>query len=63
MAYWNIEEEKNVIEQAKEEIKEAIQKVDQYPKQKVSDLIGNMYEKMPANLKEQNEIYKAKESK
>lgn len=44
-------------------MKEAIQKVDQYPKQKVSDLIGNMYEKMPANLKEQNEIYKAKESK
>jgi pyruvate dehydrogenase E1 component alpha subunit len=60
---WNEEEEKKVIEQTKEEIKEAIQKVDQYPKQKVTNLIENMYEKMPATLKEQYQIYKEKESK
>ncbi|KWW21388.1 pyruvate dehydrogenase (acetyl-transferring) E1 component subunit alpha [Peribacillus simplex] len=60
---WNEEEEKKVIEQAKEDIKAAIQKADQYPKQKVTDLIKNMYEKMPGNLQEQYEIYKEKESK
>ncbi|MHA7098548.1 pyruvate dehydrogenase (acetyl-transferring) E1 component subunit alpha [Priestia aryabhattai] len=60
---WNEEKENRVIEQAKEEIKEAIQKADQYPKQKVTDLMKNMYEKMPHNLKEQYEIYKTKESK
>ncbi|MBD1380897.1 pyruvate dehydrogenase (acetyl-transferring) E1 component subunit alpha [Metabacillus arenae] len=60
---WNEEEETKVIEQAKEDIKEAIKKADDYPKQKVTDLIENMYEELPVNLKEQYEIYKAKESK
>ncbi|MBS4195157.1 pyruvate dehydrogenase (acetyl-transferring) E1 component subunit alpha [Lederbergia citri] len=60
---WNEEEEDQVVEQAKEEIREAIQKVDQYPKLKVTDLIGNMFEKMPDSLREQYEIYKSKESK
>ncbi|WP_226665939.1 pyruvate dehydrogenase (acetyl-transferring) E1 component subunit alpha [Metabacillus litoralis] len=60
---WNEEEENKVIEQAKEDIKEAIQKADKYPKQKVTDLMEIMYEEMPYNLKEQYEIYKAKESK
>lgn len=60
---WNEEEENKTIEQAKEDIKEAIQKADKYPKQKVTDLMENMYEEMPYNLKEQYEIYKAKESK
>lgn len=60
---WNEEEENKTIEQAKEDIKEAIQKADKYPKQKVTDLMDNMYETMPYNLSEQYEIYKAKESK
>ncbi|AZB42769.1 pyruvate dehydrogenase (acetyl-transferring) E1 component subunit alpha [Bacillus sp. FJAT-42376] len=60
---WSEEEENKVIEQAKEEIKQAIKKADDYPKQKVTDLMGIMYEEMPNNLKEQFEIYKAKESK
>ncbi len=60
---WNEEEENKVIEQAKEDIKEAIKKADEQPKQKVTDLIANMYEKMPNNLVEQMEIYKEKESK
>lgn len=61
---WSKEKEEEVIERAKEEIKEAIKKADQAPKQKVSDLIGNMYaSEMPYNLKEQLEIYKEKESK
>ena len=60
---WNEEKENEVIEQAKEEIKEAIKKADKAPKQKVTDLMNIMFEEMPYNLKEQYEIYKAKESK
>lgn len=60
---WNEEQETAVIERAKEEIKEAIKKADATPKQKVTDLMEIMYEEMPANLKEQYEIYKEKESK
>ena len=60
---WSEEKEEEVIERAKEEIKEAIKKADQAPKQKVTELIANMYEELPYNLKEQYEIYKEKESK
>jgi pyruvate dehydrogenase E1 component alpha subunit len=60
---WSEEKENEVIEQAKEDIKEAIKKADTAPKQKVTDLMSIMYEEMPENLKEQYEIYKAKESK
>lgn len=60
---WNEDEENKVIEQAKEDIKEAIAKADEYPKQKVTDLISNMYEELPNNLQEQMEIYKEKESR
>ena len=60
---WNDEKENEVIEQAKEEIKEAIKKADAAPKQKVTDLMSFMFEEMPQNLKEQYEIYKEKESK
>ena len=61
---WNEEKENEVIEQAKEDIKEAIKKADGAPKQKVTDLNFNiMYEELPQNLKEQYEIYTAKESK
>jgi pyruvate dehydrogenase E1 component alpha subunit len=60
---WSEEEENKVIDQAKDDIKQAIKKADQYPKQKVTDLISHMYEELPANLQEQMEEYKAKESK
>lgn len=60
---WSEEKEIEVIQQAKADIKEAIQKADSAPKQKVTDLISIMYEEMPQTLKEQYEIYKAKESK
>ncbi|MFD1849197.1 pyruvate dehydrogenase (acetyl-transferring) E1 component subunit alpha [Oceanobacillus bengalensis] len=60
---WSEEEENKVIEEAKADIKEAIKKAEKYPKQKVTDLIGNMYEELPSNLVEQMEEYKAKESK
>lgn len=60
---WSEEKENEVMEQAKEEIKAAIKKADAAPKQKVTDLLGIMYEEMPFNVKEQMDIYKAKESK
>ncbi|GEM02949.1 pyruvate dehydrogenase E1 component alpha subunit [Halolactibacillus halophilus] len=60
---WSEEEENEVIERAKEEIKAAIKEADGIPKQKVTELIGNMYETLPQNLQEQMEEYKAKESK
>ncbi|MFB1051576.1 pyruvate dehydrogenase (acetyl-transferring) E1 component subunit alpha [Paraliobacillus sp. JSM ZJ581] len=60
---WSEEQENEVIEKAKEEIKAAIKKADGQPKQKVSELIENMYEVLPAHLEEQLEEFKAKESK
>lgn len=60
---WSQEEEEAVVEKAKEEIKEAIKQADQYPKQKVTDLIDNMFEELPVNLVEQKQLYKEKESK
>lgn len=61
---WDEQKEESVIERAKEEIKEAIKLADQAPKQKVTELMDNMYaEDMPSNLKEQYAIYKEKESK
>ncbi|MGM8364278.1 pyruvate dehydrogenase (acetyl-transferring) E1 component subunit alpha [Virgibacillus sp. W0181] len=60
---WSEEEENKVIEDAKEDIKEAIKEADKYPKQKVTDLIGNMFEELPYHLQEQMQEYKEKESK
>lgn len=60
---WSEEEENKVIEDAKEQIKQAIKEADEQPKQKVTDLIENMYDVKPFNLVEQLEIYKQKESK
>ncbi|MEC5422841.1 pyruvate dehydrogenase (acetyl-transferring) E1 component subunit alpha [Virgibacillus sp. C22-A2] len=60
---WSEEEENKVIEEAKEDIKKAIKKADEYPKQKVTDFIKNMHEELPVNLQEQLEEYKEKESK
>lgn len=60
---WSEEEENEVIEKAKEDIREAIKKADEYPKQKVSEFISHMFEELPFQLQEQYDEYKAKESK
>ncbi|WP_414043508.1 pyruvate dehydrogenase (acetyl-transferring) E1 component subunit alpha [Macrococcus animalis] len=61
---WTEEKENEIIEKAKEDIKNAIKEADATPKQTVSQLIELMYtEEMPFNLKEQYEIHKEKESK
>lgn len=60
---WSKDEEDKVIDQAKDDIKAAIKKADETPKQKVTDLIQIMHDELPHNLKEQLEEYKEKESK
>ncbi|WP_342525955.1 pyruvate dehydrogenase (acetyl-transferring) E1 component subunit alpha [Chryseomicrobium sp. FSL W7-1435] len=60
---WTEEKENEVIERAKEEIKEAVKKADAAPKQKVTDLIDIMYDENPYNLDEQKAYYTEKESK
>lgn len=59
---WTEADEEAVIEQAKEDIREAIKQADAYPKQKVTQLIENMFEELPVNLEEQLAEYKRKES-
>ncbi|TGB05076.1 pyruvate dehydrogenase (acetyl-transferring) E1 component subunit alpha [Halobacillus salinus] len=60
---WSEEEENELIEKTKEEIKAAVKEADNTPKQKVTDLMDIMYEELPSNLKEQREEYSEKESK
>lgn len=60
---WDEQKENEVIEKAKEDIKVAIKKADETPKQKVTEFISNMYEVMPEHLKEQFEHYQGKELK
>src|SRR5699024_3988938 len=60
---WSEEKENEVIEQAKDDIREAIKQADAYPKQKVTELMDFMYEDMPVNLKEQYKECEEKESK
>ncbi|WP_132744658.1 pyruvate dehydrogenase (acetyl-transferring) E1 component subunit alpha [Scopulibacillus darangshiensis] len=60
---WSKEEEDKIVDQAKEDIKKSIKEADKTPKQKVTDLIGIMFETLPHNLAEQLEEYRKKESK
>ncbi|AIM24899.1 pyruvate dehydrogenase E1 component subunit alpha PdhA [Melissococcus plutonius] len=60
---WSEEKEEKVIEQTKEEIKQAISEADKIPKQKVSDFLKNMFEDQPQTIQEQIAFYEAKESK
>ncbi|UOQ43191.1 pyruvate dehydrogenase (acetyl-transferring) E1 component subunit alpha [Halobacillus salinarum] len=60
---WSEDEENEVVEQAKKDVKAAIKEADNTPKQKVTDLISLMYEELPSNLQDQMEEYKEKESK
>lgn len=60
---WSDEEEEKVVEEAKQDVKEALKKADETPKQKVSDLISIMNDQLPRHLQEQLEEYKEKESR
>lgn len=58
---WNEKLENDVIEEAKEDVKEAIKLVDATPKQKVADLLEVMFEEMPSNLAEQYQTLQSEE--
>lgn len=58
---WSEEQEEEVIESCKNEIKEAVTAIGKVEKQKVSDFLKNMYEVAPQNIKEQIAIYEEKE--
>ncbi|MGZ9848711.1 pyruvate dehydrogenase (acetyl-transferring) E1 component subunit alpha [Macrococcus psychrotolerans] len=61
---WSEEKENEVMDRAKEDIKNAIKEADATPKQTVTQLMEIMYsDNVPQNIKEQLEIYKEKESK
>ena len=58
---WTQEQEDEVIETCKQEIKEAVTVIGKVEKQKVSDFLKNMYEVSPQNIKEQIAVYEEKE--
>jgi len=58
---WTEEKELRVIETAKEDVKRAIKQAESESKTKVSNLIENMYEKLPFNLREQLNLVKEEE--
>lgn len=60
---WSEEKEEAVVEQAKEEAREAIKKAESAPTQKVSDFLRNMYETPDTITAEQIKEYEAKENK
>ena len=60
---WSEKDEEAVIEQAKQDVADAIKKADEYPKMKVTDLIDVMFETLPPALEEQKAEYAGKESK
>ncbi|MDN6625614.1 MAG: pyruvate dehydrogenase (acetyl-transferring) E1 component subunit alpha [Pisciglobus halotolerans] len=58
---WSEEQEEEVIESCKKEIKEAVAATGRIEKQKVSDFLKNMYEVAPQNIEEQIAQYEEKE--
>ncbi|SDI65145.1 pyruvate dehydrogenase (acetyl-transferring) E1 component subunit alpha [Natribacillus halophilus] len=59
---WTEEKENKIVDQAKADVKEAMKKAEEIPRQKVSDLIEIMGNDLSNNLQEQLEEYRAKES-
>jgi pyruvate dehydrogenase E1 component alpha subunit len=60
---WSQEDEERVIEEAKAAVADAIKMADSTPKQKVSDLIGFMFETLPPSLEQQRAEFLAREGK
>ncbi|MDG2979162.1 pyruvate dehydrogenase (acetyl-transferring) E1 component subunit alpha [Latilactobacillus curvatus] len=59
---WSQDQEDQLIEQVKTDIKAAINEADAAPKQKVTDFLNVTFEDQPQNIKEQIAEYSAKES-
>ena len=58
---WSKEQDEEVVEACKQEIKEAVAAIGQVEKQKVSDFLKNMYDVSPQNIQEQIAEYEEKE--
>src|SRR5690625_7492789 len=58
---WSEEQEEEVVETCKQEIKEAVAAIGQVEKQKVSDFLKNMYDVSPQNIQEQIAEYEERE--
>ncbi|HJV15825.1 MAG TPA: pyruvate dehydrogenase (acetyl-transferring) E1 component subunit alpha [Bacillales bacterium] len=58
---WSEEKENEVIEKTKQDIKDALDAVNNEAPQKVSTFLKNMYKEAPQNIQEQIRIYEQKE--
>lgn len=58
---WDEEQENEVMEACKDEIKEAVAAIGRVEPQKVTEFLENMYEEDPQNIQEQIAEYEAKE--
>jgi pyruvate dehydrogenase E1 component subunit alpha len=58
---WSAKEEEQVVEDAKNQLTEALKKADNSPKMTVSGLIDSMFEVLPESLKAQKAEYTGKE--
>ncbi|MGO3732043.1 MAG: pyruvate dehydrogenase (acetyl-transferring) E1 component subunit alpha [Vagococcus sp.] len=58
---WNEEMEQEVVEATTKEVNDALDAADAEPKQKVSTLLANVYEKPTARIQKEIEMYLAKE--
>ncbi|RYM07299.1 pyruvate dehydrogenase (acetyl-transferring) E1 component subunit alpha [Sporolactobacillus sp. THM7-7] len=63
LGLWSKDDEERTVEEAKADVAAALKRADQAPKQKVTDLLGFMYEKPTQNIKEQMAEYKEKEGR
>lgn len=60
---WKQEDEETYVEQVRAEINEAINKVENMPKQKISEYLKNTFKETPAGTKREIEKFEAKEAK
>ncbi|GGL45040.1 pyruvate dehydrogenase (acetyl-transferring) E1 component subunit alpha [Sporolactobacillus putidus] len=63
LGLWTNEDEEQTVAKAKEDVALALKRADEAPKQKVSDLLNNMYEKPTQSVREQLAEYREKEGK
>ncbi len=60
---WTEADESEALEQARADVRQAVEEVNATPKQKISDFIRNTYETTPAELDEQLQIYLKREER
>ncbi|WP_100487562.1 pyruvate dehydrogenase (acetyl-transferring) E1 component subunit alpha [Sporolactobacillus pectinivorans] len=63
LSLWSPGDEEKTVEEAKQDVASALKKADQVPKQKVTDLLKNMYEHPTPNIEEQLAEYSEKEER